>query len=134
MPRIAPLISCDPGTTDLAITGSGTVDGSGAMFWIWASKASLRYLPPHAMVPRPVLVSLRGVTRLHVDGITLTNSPSFHLAPSGLDITLENLHVVAPSDAPNTDALEGPHHHQVSALVRSIPRTRLRSGSRDARL
>lgn len=106
MPRIAPLISCDPGTTDLAITGSGTIDGSGAMFWIWASKASRRHLPPHAMVPRPVLVSLRGVTRLLVDGITLTNSPSFHLAPSGEDITLQNLHIVAPSDAPNTDALD----------------------------
>ena len=106
MTRIAPLISCAPGTTDLAITGSGTIDGSGAMFWIWASKASLRYLPPHARVPRPVLVSLPGVTRLHVDGVTLTNSPSFHLAPSGQDITLENLHIVAPSDAPNTDALD----------------------------
>jgi polygalacturonase len=106
LPRIAPLISCAPGTTDLAITGSGTIDGSGAMFWIWASKASLRYLPPHASVPRPVLVSLPGVTRLHVNGVTLTNSPSFHLAPSGEDITLENLHIVAPSDAPNTDALD----------------------------
>jgi len=106
IPRVAPLISCAPGTTDLAITGPGTIDGSGAMFWIWASKASLRYLPPHAMVPRPVLVSLPGVTRLQVDGVTLTNSPSFHLAPSGRDITLENLHVVAPSDAPNTDALD----------------------------
>jgi len=106
MPRSAPLISCTPGTTDLAITGSGTIDGSGAMFWIWASKASLRYLPAHAMVSRPVLVSLPGVTRLLVDGITLTNSPSFHLAPSGEDITLQNLHIVAPSDSPNTDALD----------------------------
>jgi polygalacturonase len=112
MTRIAPLISCAPGTTDLAITGSGTIDGSGAMFWIWASKASLRYLPSHAMVPRPVLVSLPGVTRLHVDGVTLTNSPSFHLAPSGEDITLENLHIVAPSDAPNTDALD-PGGHRI---------------------
>jgi polygalacturonase len=106
MPRVAPLISCAPGTTDLAITGSGTIDGSGAMFWIWASKAALRYLPPHATVSRPVLVSLPGVTRLHVDGVTLTNSPSFHLAPSGQDITIENVHVVAPSDSPNTDALD----------------------------
>jgi polygalacturonase len=30
--RIAPLISCPPGTTDFAITGSGTIDGSGAIF------------------------------------------------------------------------------------------------------
>ena len=91
MARVPPLISCAPGTTDLAITGAGTIDGSGAMFWLFASKASRRYLPPHGMTPRPNLVALAGVTRLHVDGVTLTNSPSFHLAPS---------------DSPNTDAID----------------------------
>ncbi|MGA2270178.1 MAG: glycosyl hydrolase family 28 protein [Bryobacteraceae bacterium] len=104
--RIAPLITCPSGTTDLAITGSGTIDGSGAMFWMWSDKAARRYPPGRAVVPRPVLVSLVGVERLHVDGITLTNSPSFHLAPSGQDITLENLRIVAPSDGPNTDAMD----------------------------
>jgi polygalacturonase len=106
MGRPAPLISCPPGTTDLAITGSGTIDGSGAMFWLWASKAGLRYAPGHGPVARPKLVVLEGVKRVHVDGITLTNSPSFHLAPSGEDITLENLRIVAPSDSPNTDAID----------------------------
>jgi polygalacturonase len=104
--RPKPLISCPAGTTDLAITGSGTIDGSGAMFWLWASKAALRYAPGRGPVARPMLVVLAGVKRLHVDGITLINSPSFHLAPSGEDITLENLHIVAPSDAPNTDAID----------------------------
>jgi len=106
MGRPAPLISCPPGTTDLAITGSGAIDGSGAMFWLWASKAALRYAPGRGTVARPMLVVLAGVKRLHVDGITLTNSPSFHLAPSGEDITLENLRIVAPSDSPNTDAID----------------------------
>ena len=104
--RPTPLISCPSGTTDLAITGSGTIDGSGAMFWMWSDKAARRYPPGRAAVPRPVLVSLTGVTRLHVDGITLTNSPMFHLVPRGQDITIENLRIVAPSDAPNTDAMD----------------------------
>ncbi|MGA2149859.1 MAG: glycosyl hydrolase family 28-related protein, partial [Bryobacteraceae bacterium] len=43
--RVAPLISCPPGTTDLAITGSGTIDGSGAIFWMWSDKAARRYPP-----------------------------------------------------------------------------------------
>jgi polygalacturonase len=43
--RVAPLISCPPETTDVAITGSGTIDGSGAMFWIWSDKAARRYPP-----------------------------------------------------------------------------------------
>jgi polygalacturonase len=105
-PRVAPLISCPTGTTDLAITGSGAIDGSGAMFWMWSDKAARRYPPGRAVVPRPVLVSLAGVERLHVDGITLTNSPMFHLVPRGQDITIENLRIVAPSDAPNTDAMD----------------------------
>jgi len=103
---VAPLISCPAGTTDLAITGAGVIDGSGAMFWMWSDKAARSYPPGRAVVPRPVLVSLPGVERLHVDGITLTNSPAFHLAPSGQDITIENLRIVAPSDSPNTDALD----------------------------
>ena len=105
-PRVAPLISCPPGTTDLAITGSGTIDGQGAKFWIWSDKAARRYPPGRPVVPRPVLVALTGVERLHVDGITLTNSPMFHLVPRGQDITIENLRIEAPSDAPNTDAMD----------------------------
>jgi polygalacturonase len=103
---VAPLISCPPNTTDLAITGSGTIDGSGAIFWIWSDKAARRYPAGRTIVPRPVLVSLREVQRLHVDGITLTNSPMFHLVPRGQDITIENLRIVAPSDAPNSDAID----------------------------
>lgn len=104
--RIAPLISCPSGSTDLAITGSGTIDGSGAMFWMWSDKAARRYPPGRAVVPRPVLISFPNVQRLHVDGVTLTNSPMFHLVPTGQDITIENLRIVAPSDAPNTDAMD----------------------------
>ncbi len=103
---MAPLISCPANTTDLALTGSGTIDGSGAMFWLWSDKAARRYPPGRTIVPRPVLIALRGVQRLHVDGITLTNSPMFHLVPRGQDITIENLRIVAPSDAPNTDAMD----------------------------
>ena len=104
--RVAPLISCPSGTTDLAITGTGAIDGSGAMFWMWSDKAARRYPPGRTVVPRPMLVVLPGVERLHVDGITLTNSPMFHLVPTGQDITIENLRIVAPSDSPNTDAMD----------------------------
>ena len=96
---VRPLISCPNGTTDLALTGDGKIDGSGAEFWMWSNKAARRYPPGRAIVARPNLVSLRGVERLHVDGITLTNSPSFHLVPRGQDILIENIRIVAPSDA-----------------------------------
>jgi polygalacturonase len=92
--------------TDVSVTGPGTIDGSGAMFWIWSDKAARRYPPGRPFVPRPVLVSFTGIERLHVHGITLTNSPSFHLVPrNSRDVTIENIRIVAPSDAPNTDAI-----------------------------
>ncbi|HWA09019.1 MAG TPA: glycosyl hydrolase family 28 protein [Opitutaceae bacterium] len=104
-PRVAPLIS-GANLEDVAITGTGTIDGSGAIFWIWSDKAARLYPAGRRIVARPYLVSITGVKRLHVDGVTLTDSPMFHLVPRGEDITVENVRVVAPSDAPNSDAMD----------------------------
>jgi len=104
--RPRPLISCPPNTTDISITGSGTIDGSGAIFWIWSDKAARRYPPGRRIVPRPNLIVLQGIQRLLVDGVTLRNSPMFHLVPRGRDITIQNIRIFAPSDAPNTDAID----------------------------
>jgi len=96
------------GLTDLAITGRGTIDGSGQMFWIWSDKAARRYPPGRLVYPRPILVALRGCRRLHIDGITLTDSPMFHLSlgSHSQDLLIENIRIFAPSDAPNTDAID----------------------------
>jgi polygalacturonase len=94
--------------SDVAITGSGTIDGSGQLFWIWSDKAARRYPPGRLVYPRPMLVSLRGSQRLHIDGVTFTNSPMFHLALGGgsRDLLIENVRIFAPCDAPNTDAID----------------------------
>jgi polygalacturonase len=104
--NLQPLITCGANTTDLAITGEGTIDGSGEEFWTWSDKAARKYPAGRVIMMRPYLVSLRGVQRLHVEGITLTNSPMFHLVPRGQDITIENVTIKAPHDAPNTDAMD----------------------------
>jgi polygalacturonase len=92
--------------TDIAITGPGTIDGSGAIWWIWSDKAARRYPPGRLIYPRPRLVELRDCQRLHFDGITLSNSPMFHLhALQCEDMLIENVRVYSPSDSPNTDAL-----------------------------
>jgi polygalacturonase len=103
--RPTALISCPNGTTDLAITGSGTIDGAGAMFWIWSDKAARRYPPGRRVVARPHLIVFNDVQRLHVDGVTLSNSPSYHIVPRGKDMLIENIRIFAPCDAPNTDAI-----------------------------
>ena len=94
--------------TDVAITGTGTIDGWGQLFWIWSDKAARRYPPGRLIYPRPRLVSFRGCKRVHVDGVTLTDSPMYHLVIGGRseDILVENIRIFAPSDAPNTDAID----------------------------
>jgi polygalacturonase len=99
------LISAN-GCTDVAITGSGTIDGSGQNFWIWSDKAARRYPPGRTILNRPDLISARNVQRFHIDGVTLSNSPRSHLEPHGSDILIENLRIFSPSDSPNTDAMD----------------------------
>lgn len=101
------------GLSDVAITGSGTIDGSGAMFWQWSDKAARRYPPGRHVVPRPLMFILSGMQRLHIEGVTLTNSPMFHLLLQGDDMTVENIRIVAPSDSPNTDGIDPAGHRIV---------------------
>ena len=104
-PRVAPLIS-GANLTDVAITGEGTIDGSGQRFWAWSDKHARMYPPGRKFVGRPHLLVFTGMQRFHIDGITLTNSPAYHLVPTGSDMLFENIRVVAPSDAPNSDAID----------------------------
>jgi polygalacturonase len=102
---VAPLITGN-NLTDVAITGDGTIDGSGAVFWAWSDKHARMYPPGRRIVFRPHLMVFTGMQRLHIDGITLTNSPMYHIVPSGTDMLFENIRIVAPFDAPNTDAID----------------------------
>jgi polygalacturonase len=98
--------------TDVSVTGSGTIDGSGAEFWMWSDKAARRYPAGRRVVGRPHLITFTGVKRLLFDGVTLTNAPMYELVPSGDDMTFQNLRIVAPSDSPNTDAID-PSGHRI---------------------
>jgi polygalacturonase len=95
---------------DVAITGSGTIDGSGAHWWAWSERAARQRKstePGRIVYPRPNLVVLDNCQRVHVADVTLTNSPKFHLVPRDVvDLTIERIKVRAPFDAPNTDAID----------------------------
>ena len=91
---------------DVAITGTGTVDGNGALWWAWSERAA-RAQPGRLVYSRPNLVAIYGCQRLHVADITLINSSKFHLVPSNItDLTIERVKVRAPFNAPNTDAID----------------------------
>ncbi len=97
---------------DVALTGTGVIDGSGAHWWAWSERAARNVAdtePGRVVYRRPHLVTFSGCERLRVADITLRNSSMFHLVPRNItDLTIERVKVRAPWDgsAPNTDAID----------------------------
>jgi len=88
------------GATDLALSGHGTIDGQGSPWW---SAFNANSSMPH----RPYMINLEKSTRVHVHGITLQNSPMFHLVlTADNEVTVDTVTILAPSTAPNTDAID----------------------------
>ena len=91
--------------TNIAITGKGTIDGSGVRWWIPAEEA--RKNKPGFTSPRPRLIGLENCINVKIIGVTLANSPSFHLVPKSCEnVLIEGVTIRAPSLAPNTDAID----------------------------
>jgi polygalacturonase len=91
--------------TDVTIAGKGIIDGSGARWWIPAEEA--RNKTPGFTSPRPRMVLLVGCKKVKVTGVTLVNSPSFHLVPKNCeDVVIEGVTIRALSVSPNTDAID----------------------------
>ncbi len=96
---------------DIAITGHGIIDGSGASWWPEYRKTGPLHLPPH-LPSRPYLVEFQRCLRVLVRDVRLQNSPSFHLVPSQcIDVTIKHLVVKAPANADNTDGMDPSGHH-----------------------
>ncbi|MBN1814480.1 MAG: glycoside hydrolase family 28 protein [Anaerolineae bacterium] len=94
----APLIGGD-GLENVAVVGRGTVDGRGTFWWKMHEEGTLDY-------PRPRLISFSRCTDVLVEGVTLTNSPSWTLHPFACEnVTVDKVTIVNPSDSPNTDGI-----------------------------
>jgi polygalacturonase len=112
---ILPLIS-GKNLTNVAIRGAGTIDGAGLAWWQRfraerAAGAPQEGQPRAAGQPvehaRPKLVLLTGCKRVLIQGVTLKDSPQFHLVPNGCsDVTVEDVQISAPADSPNTDGID----------------------------
>jgi polygalacturonase len=88
------------GAHDLEIGGEGTIDGQGKAWWA-AFRADAK------MTHRPYLIKLLNCTRVRVSGVTLSNSPMFHLVPQNCtDVTIQGITIHAPGNAPNTDGID----------------------------
>ncbi|HEY2761569.1 MAG TPA: glycoside hydrolase family 28 protein, partial [Pirellulales bacterium] len=88
------------GAHDIKLSGEGTIDGQGEPWW----KA---FRSNKSLVHRPYMVQFRDCSRVLVEGVTLTNSPMFHLVPQNCtDVTIRGITIQSPPDAPNTDGID----------------------------
>jgi len=85
---------------DVEISGEGTIDGQGEAWWT-------AFRADRSMTHRPYMIKLSDCTRVLVQGVTLCNSPMFHLVPqSCTDVTIRDITIRSPADAPNTDGID----------------------------
>ncbi|MBI2511184.1 MAG: right-handed parallel beta-helix repeat-containing protein [Opitutae bacterium] len=90
---------------DIAISGAGTIDGQGAPWWPFAKTKGAR---------RPRMIALSACARVLIEGVTLRDSPMFHIAIGGAssDVTVRGVTIRAPSSTDpvtpshNTDACD----------------------------
>jgi polygalacturonase len=93
------------GLTNIAIIGEGKIDGAGARWWAPVKAAKQSGLAETRRRPRMIVLSRCNGVR--IEGVTLQNSPSFHLVPTECeDVVIEGVTIRAPADSPNTDAID----------------------------
>ena len=96
------------GFTDLAVTGAGTIEGQGSDWWPSAKDKTKK---------RPRMIGLHDCERILIEGVTLRNSPMFHIAIRGKEVTVSKVTVRAPSSkdpvnpSHNTDACDVSGHN-----------------------
>jgi len=90
--------------TDIAITGAGTIDGNGKVWWE-AQLSRQRGTPEN---PRPLLIDLTNSKNILIEGVTIKNSPQYNITSFWCDgLTVRNVTILNPGrGAPNTDGID----------------------------
>jgi polygalacturonase len=101
--RKVSLIHAD-NVVDIAITGAGTIDGNGKIWW--DAKALRKKGEPEA--PRPLLIDLTKSKQILIEGVTIQNSPQYNITTFLCDgLTVRNVTILNPGrGAPNTDGID----------------------------
>jgi polygalacturonase len=101
---ITPFITSAGSTSNLEITGGGTIDGNGAAWWT-AFNANKN-------IERPYLIKISSSSTFLIQGVTLQNSPMFDLAfGAANNVTVNGITISNPSTAPNTDGIDPAGSH-----------------------
>jgi polygalacturonase len=114
---------------DVVIEGAGVINGQGAVWWekiraVWrgdptfAANGAARQEQHDA---RPRLILARHASHLRFTGVTLENSPSFHLVLDHADhVLVQGVKISAPASSPNTDAIDPIDSHDVTITGNTI--------------
>ncbi len=96
----ANLITVNSGSSNVAITGAGTIDGQGAAWWSAYSSGTISN--------RPRLIQINKSTNVLVNALTLQNSPMFHIAMTNVssNVTFFALTINTSGTSPNTDGID----------------------------
>ena len=87
---------------NIAVTGLGTLDGSGSKWW-----STFRNTPEKLLYPRPKLISFDSCSEITLRDIHLLNSPSWTINPILCsDVVVDNVRIKNPADSPNTDGID----------------------------
>jgi len=104
-----PMMRID-GAHDVLISGSGTIDGNGKVWWPEALRFKAEANARHAKSntsPRPIMVAFTNCRRVRVEGVTLTDSAVFNLVQDRCqDVTVEGITILNPANSPNTDGID----------------------------
>ncbi len=89
---------------DIAITGAGTIDGNGKVWW----DAMMNRQKGSKENQRPLLIDLTNSKQILIEGVTIQNSPQYNITAFWCDgLTVRNVSILNPGrGAPNTDGID----------------------------
>lgn len=84
---------------NVAVVGRGVIDARGEFWWKMLMARELEH-------PRPRLISFGRCSNILIEGITLTNSPSWTVHPFHCEnVTVSKITIINPANSPNTDGI-----------------------------
>ena len=105
---------------NIAITGEGIIDGQGSTL-LEKYRAATRKAGKKGPTNRPRLLFFKDASNILIEGVTIQNSPSFHIVFNNVeDITINKTTIFAPAWWQNTDAIDPMNSRRVSITKNNI--------------
>jgi hypothetical protein len=110
----AHFITIASGSTNVQLSGGGTIDGNGSDWWTAYNNK--------AISNRPRLIQINHADTFRITGLTLQNAPMFHVAFNATNnVTIDGVTITAPATSPNTDAIDpAGQHYLITACTISV--------------